>query len=590
MMQRSIGLLLVMISTGISSGQTPTTPQNTPQQETPATIHVDTNLVVVDVTVTDAQKNPVHNLSAADFNLREDGQLQSIKTFDEHTADVAAKPSPNSPPPPHLAPGVFTNIPSVPETGTLNIVLLDKLNTPTVDQAYSIKQLSQYLENAPAGTRIAVVSLTAWQLSLLQGFTSDPGMLRAALSSKDAEASPSALLGAGGSKATPGGGIRVRFRRELTLNALNELARYLSGFPGRKNLIWFSSSFPVSIAAEGNGHWEPEQEEEFKQTVNLFAHNQVAVYPIDTQGLAGNSYFSAANAGAATVAASNAALLNSTQKTATGDSLRRWAMADIADPTGGQAFIDTNDLKGAVSQSIDAGANYYTLTYSPTNHNWNEQLRKIEIKLAREGYTLTYRRGYYAINPNAPQPSEQKAANTELPPFNAMRAAMVRGAPEPTEIRFEASVRPAIADAEPALAPGNQGNPKISGPYRRYTVRYIAHQRDIDCPSAPGDMNLCTIHFIASVYDTDGLLIVTQANELKTNIKSAYYNEFRQPGHDPAFQFQQDISVPAKGAYYLRVGIHDMTSNRVGALELPVSLVNPLPPLDDPRHPPQPSN
>lgn len=32
-----------------------------------------------------------------------------------------------------------------------------------------------------------------------------------------------------------------------TLQALPQLARYLSGVPGRKNVIWFSGSFPISI-------------------------------------------------------------------------------------------------------------------------------------------------------------------------------------------------------------------------------------------------------------------------------------------------------------------------------------------------------
>ena len=31
-----------------------------------------------------------------------------------------------------------------------------------------------------------------------------------------------------------------------TFEALNYLASYLSGVPGRKNLLWFSSSFPVA--------------------------------------------------------------------------------------------------------------------------------------------------------------------------------------------------------------------------------------------------------------------------------------------------------------------------------------------------------
>jgi hypothetical protein len=36
-------------------------------------------------------------------------------------------------------------------------------------------------------------------------------------------------------------------RVQMTMDALRQLARYLSAIPGRKNLIWFSGSFPISL-------------------------------------------------------------------------------------------------------------------------------------------------------------------------------------------------------------------------------------------------------------------------------------------------------------------------------------------------------
>jgi hypothetical protein len=37
------------------------------------------------------------------------------------------------------------------------------------------------------------------------------------------------------------------------------------------------------------------------------------------------------------------------------------------------------------------------------------------------------------------------------------------------------------------------------------------------------------------------------------------------------------IAVPTKGDYYLRLGVHDLNSGRMGALEIPVSEIKPLP-------------
>ncbi len=39
------------------------------------------------------------------------------------------------------------------------------------------------------------------------------------------------------------------------------------------------------------------------------------------------------------------------------------------------------------------------------------------------------------------------------------------------------------------------------------------------------------------------------------------------------------ISVPVKGAYWLRIGIRDAGSNKMGTVELPVSAVKDLQPL-----------
>jgi hypothetical protein len=45
--------------------------------------------------------------------------------------------------------------------------------------------------------------------------------------------------------------------------------------------------------------------------------------------------------------------------------------------------------------------------------------------------------------------------------------------------------------------------------------------------------------------------------------------------------FHQQISVPVKGQYYLRTAIHDMVSDNVGAVEIPITAVARLDPLKE---------
>ena len=58
-----------------------------------------------------------------------------------------------------MPPGTFTNYIPVPTDGTLNILLLDTLNTPMKDQTFVRYQLQQYVKNADPHTRIAIFGL-----------------------------------------------------------------------------------------------------------------------------------------------------------------------------------------------------------------------------------------------------------------------------------------------------------------------------------------------------------------------------------------------------------------------------------------------
>ncbi len=46
---------------------------------------------------------------------------------------------------------------------------------------------------------------------------------------------------------------QLQQRAQFTLDAMSQIARYLSGIPGRKNLIWLSGSFPINILPDTTG-------------------------------------------------------------------------------------------------------------------------------------------------------------------------------------------------------------------------------------------------------------------------------------------------------------------------------------------------
>jgi hypothetical protein len=151
---------------------------------------------------------------------------------------------------------------------------------------------------------------------------------------------------------------------------------------------------------------------------------------------------------------------------------------------------------------------------------------------------------------------------------------MLRGGPDPTEIIFGANIRPSSGDTETALAPGNQAAPKTTGPYRRYAVLFSIDPKGIDCPANPDGVHHCDLESITFVYDADGILFNTQTGRLTADIPASRFAALLQSG----IRFRQEISVPVKGEYFLRIGVHDMATNRVGAVEVPVYAVSKLTP------------
>src|SRR5580704_6188514 len=148
--------------------------------------------------------------------------------------------------------------------------------------------------------------------------------------------------------------FQLQLRARYTLDALNQIARSLPGIPGRKNLIWFSGSFPINILPDGDLQ-NPfaivaSAEEEFRETTNLLTASQVAVYPIDARGLMTSPNLSAANSGSKYVRDPTRFSKDEAkffQQTADEHS----TMLQMAEETGGRAFINTNDLSQAVAES-----------------------------------------------------------------------------------------------------------------------------------------------------------------------------------------------------------------------------------------------
>ena len=248
-------------------------------------------------------------------------------------------------------------------------------------------------------------------------------------------------------------------RMLYTLNSFDQLARYLVGIPGRKNVIWYSASFPLDVEpnvkeADPNDS-VIRNDEAVRKTDNLLTRAQVAVYPVDARGVQTDPNFSVTNqlsGGAADATASMEFQIQRANEHGT--------MEAMAEDTGGEAFYNTNGLTQAVTKAVEEGSNYYTLTYSPANMQWDERFRSIKVKVAEPSVQLTYRNGYFAIDPSDRNRVNAQGAATALVQTNTMSAAMMHGGPDPAEIMFKVRIRPANTPPEATVLPSNESNPE----------------------------------------------------------------------------------------------------------------------------------
>lgn len=565
------------------------------------TLRVTSRETVVDVTVTDAKGRAIHDLKQSDFVVKEDGKPQPVRSFQEFSESTP--PVVRTPPP--LPPNVYTNLQQAPTTSAVNILLLDALNTQALDQAVMKQESLKYLKSMPKGTRIAVLGLTS-SLRILQGFTSDPALLIAVVDSKKNRALPSPFIDNDSGSALDdqvdaqtelgiddiAAGMQQfenelaseqqDIRNRMTLEALNQIAAYVNGIKGRKNLIWFTEGMPLNMFPTAGGTNDlaeiTDYAKDVRRTTDLLAAAEVAVYPVDVRKLFNNPA-NGADQGLSTINSHTA--VNQVAKQAqfrlkTGQ--EQVAMEAVAEATGGVAYFNTNDLKGAVDNAIENGANYYSLSYIPPDLNFDGRFHNIDVQVDRPGVHLSYRKGYNAddIVHNAITPMLPLTTSAPEPYGNNMQASMGRGVPTASQVLFDVRVTPSAGPAKPgdATVLGTL-DPKLQGKALvRYNVLYYipALASQIAFAAGPDGSRKCSLEFDLAAYDVYGKRITGLSQT--SNSPPLTAEQVQQFLKQRQFQFFQQIDLPP-GEIFLRVGVLDAVSQKVGTLEIPLQVAKP---------------
>ncbi len=501
------------------------------------TLRTNTRLVVVDVVATDNSGRVISDIQADDLKLLEDGTQQKISSFTFHPpgkTDVVSSIS--------LPPNVVTNAPAF-HASSLNVMLFDTVNGDFGEQAYVKEQLLKYFSQAQLSHPIALFAMES-HLVMLHDFTTDPAALK---SSVEKFRPPARFIN--GETATSRASAFTTFgdahtsERDIatTLNELNALAKTLSGYPGRKNLIWLSEGFPLSLFpdnniktssntcaaagcgtglahsdVEGTGHGDYKDYAFLvKKVSDALMNAQVAVYVVD------------------------AGVVGKDERMASHDTMR-----DMADRTGGKAFLNTNNLAASMTSSVDDGSTYYTLEYYPSNKTWDGKFRTIQINSSRPGVKMRYRQGYYALDPEKIHQADSDAL------AESFSRSLEFDAPAVTQVIFQAQVQPP-----------SEKNKKVVVTFH-IDPRTLAFERKDD--GAEFARLSCTVW----AYGKDKDKPTMSSGTVNANLSAKDYQQMMQQRFLPCDR-QLDLKP---GTYALRMGVLDRASNKIGTAAAQVTV------------------
>jgi VWFA-related protein len=524
--------------------------------QAPPVIKMTTRQVQASVVVRDKKGQPVADLKREDFVVLDQGKPQEIRYFATERSDKSEA----SAPPLALPAGMYSNRsvsagPGHPAAlpNALTVILLDGLNTRYSDRAQARDGLAKFLGALKPGDRVAIYTLTT-QLRVLHDFTSDISELQKSLQPHKGKSQDS------GSHAESDAMDRFltesvspmivnfpQMRTPATLEALRGIAFQLAGIPGRKNLVWLSDGFPLNYGRRPNGtpgrNYENFSADE-QRTIRALDDAGVAIYPVDARGLIGSFDMNPSTDPSRTAPRSRRAAANMDNQAQNYIADTKGELQQIADGTGGVAFMNSNDLGSAIRRAVEDSTVSYTIGYSPSHNQWDGEFREIKITVNRSGVEAHYRKGYYAV-PDKPLDAQARsaslvaAADSPLPSTGLGLVGRIVPAADAASTRV--AVRVVVDPAEVSFAQGADGNWKA--------------QLDV----------------FLTLRDSTGNRTGQVAQAYTMTLKPEQYAEARKSGMALDAKADAGPAKPVKA----RIVVRDAATGAVGSLDLPLGETSP---------------
>jgi len=412
---------VVLVAVVAAATASTTTPSAQQQPQPRSVFRSRLNVVSVDVIVRDKSGAVVRGLTAADFEVREDGKPQDISNFSFEEVNEKARPAvqsadllagveaklaedskrtaaPGAAPAPAATPETPTPMTSDMLAGRRLITLVfDVSSMQPEDVQRAVDSAKKYVDTQMSPADMVAVATVGSTLTVLTDFTADRSKVSAALGTLAFTDGTAAGAPAASTVATDEADAAATddtapetaeldlFNNDVRLRALKTIAESLSPIEQKKSILYFSAGMQRS---------GQDNQVELRAAINAAVRANVAIYAVDTRGLQavvpGGDARQASGRGQALFSGRGVqqqySQLASSQDTLT----------SLAADTGGRAFTDSNDFGEAFARVQRDMSAYYLLGYSSTNTTRDGRFRRIQVRVKRDGMRVEARAGYYS--------------------------------------------------------------------------------------------------------------------------------------------------------------------------------------------------
>jgi VWFA-related protein len=477
-------------------------------QATP-TFKARTDLVLVPVVVRDNHGQHLAGLSKDAFRLEENGKPQDISLFDEVHAGTN-----DTPPPAHLDRG-FSNLPfDDTHELRLTIMVLDLLNTTPVQRDDSKDLFIKFLSKGLAHNQpVSLLCLTSKNLLLVHPFTTDTGALIEALKK----------LNLGAPRIMP-----RRNASEKTLAQLTEIAQGYIGIPGRKTMIFAAGSIPepyLERAAHPTELWEADA---FEQTFKSLIDANIAIYPFEPMAWSHDP-------------------ASRNRRDVYRENSNDQSLREIADATGGNRCVESNDLMKCFAEAVEDSRSYYMLGFSVQPEDRKPGWRNLSVKTSVGHANVRTRNGFYYGNPTPASPTSARDAEV-----NALASSLAYSA-LPMYVRV---LPPAAASANATPAPGQKTTVEflVTIPLSSITVNPAS--------SSPLDLEIGGIALTRDTQEAGEFL-----HPVRGNPKPEALRQFARDG----IKLREKLELPP-GFYDVRIMVRDNNTTQIGTVVFPLEV------------------